>query len=241
MNDTTHGSNAFHYGDLYGNFLKREFQGKIFQFVETKTAPALMEEIFNDSYSIFKSGMEFKPGDVVVDLGANEGLFSILLAKLYPEIRVISVEPVIRTLETLRQNITVNGCENITVCDKAIHSPRGDRVSLTISKDYSGGSTSFCTFIPEDHYQQWAETITLNKLYEQYGVKHCKLLKVDIEGMEYEALYYGIDALDNTDSVVIEVHINNNLEFMGRRPDGLVNWLTGHTKVVHASLCRMAD
>jgi len=58
--------------------------------------------------------------------------------------------------------------------------------------------------------------------------------------MEYEALYY-TSVLERVYNTVIEVHMNHKLEFEGRRADGLVNWLSDRTNLIHVEICRMAE
>lgn len=53
--------------------------------------PAMAEDIRRGEYGFQTHPLE--PGDVVLDIGANAGLVSVPLAKLYPGVRVIAVEP----------------------------------------------------------------------------------------------------------------------------------------------------
>ena len=43
-----------------------------------------------------QNGIEVLPGDCVVDVGANIGLFAIRIAMRYPEAQVIACEPIPR-------------------------------------------------------------------------------------------------------------------------------------------------
>ena len=88
--------------------IELDYKNNHFFFEETPTAPALVNEIFQDNYRIFERGIKFEPGDVVLDIGANEGLFSIMLAKLYPYLRIIAFEPVPRTFFQMIRNIGLN-------------------------------------------------------------------------------------------------------------------------------------
>ena len=74
--------------------IEHDFRGHKFYFKETKDAPLLIQEIFADNYGVLAKGIEFRQGDVILDVGANEGLFSILMSKLYPQTRIIALEPV---------------------------------------------------------------------------------------------------------------------------------------------------
>ena len=112
---------------------------------------------------------------------------------------------------------------------------------MIVSKDFSGGSTSWCTFNEEDHTKETVHLVTLDSIFERHhGIERCKLLKMDIEGMEYEALY-ATSILPRVDYMVAEFHMNRKLEFQGRRPDGLATWVKSQTNLIHMDVCRMAE
>jgi FkbM family methyltransferase len=57
-----------------------------------------------------------KPGDQVLDIGANIGLYSLYLSRAVgPEGSVVSVEPDPENLALLRANIETNGCKNVII------------------------------------------------------------------------------------------------------------------------------
>jgi FkbM family methyltransferase len=52
-----------------------------------------------------------RPGGVLVDVGANVGLYSIQLARRVERLKVLAFEPVAATYETLRRNLVKNGAD----------------------------------------------------------------------------------------------------------------------------------
>lgn len=57
-----------------------------------------------------------KPGDCVMDIGANIGIYSLNLSRAVgPEGRVIAVEPDPDNLRLLRKNLEINSCHNVVV------------------------------------------------------------------------------------------------------------------------------
>lgn len=57
-----------------------------------------------------------KPGDQVLDIGANIGLYSLYLSRAVgPEGKVVAVEPDPDNLALLRANLKMNACTNVTV------------------------------------------------------------------------------------------------------------------------------
>lgn len=219
--------------------LEREFRGKKFLFNETPSTGLLCDEIFSDNYKVFENGLSFGEGDVILDLGACEGVFSILMAKLFPQARIIALEPVVRTYHQMMRNIGLNGVTNIEAVNVGVG--RWNRkIDMVVSKDHSGGSSFLIKFNETDHLLEPVTIITLDELFDRYKLNRVKLMKIDIEGMEYDALYYS-DVLDRVECLAGEFHFNYALDFEGRRVDGLANWVGNRTKVLHLEAVRMAD
>jgi len=219
--------------------IEKEFMGEKFFFNKTNTAQQLVDEIFSDCYRVFQSLIQFEPGDVVIDLGACEGMFSIMIAKIFPFVKVYSYEPVTRTYHQLLRNIGLNGTTNIMPRQLAVGKIAG-KMTMYISKDFSGGSSSLITFNPEHHITEEVAVVTLEDIFNNEDIEKAKLLKIDIEGMEYEVLQY-TELLDRVEYVTGEFHINRNLEYVGRRMDGLANYLSTKTKLIGVEACRMAE
>ncbi len=224
------------------DILTNEFQGQKFYFNNTPTAQVLVNEIFSDNYEIFKNKLEFSPGDVILDMGACEGMFSIMLAKLFPKARVIAFEPVPQTYFLMLKNIGLNGTVNIETYNIGLGKKGQKTAEIYISKDLSntGGSSSLFTFNPESHIKETVGVISLDDVFDLYGIDRCHLLKMDIEGSEYDVLY-GSSVLPRVDFATMEIHINHRLEFQSRRPDALAVWVAHQTKLLHVDFCRMAE
>src|SRR4051812_47459761 len=71
-----------------------------------------------DTEAIFRA--EIRPDDTVLDVGANEGYFTVLAAQLAYRGRVIAVEPQARCLEALTRNLAANGIQSCTILPVAL-------------------------------------------------------------------------------------------------------------------------
>lgn len=222
--------------------VQTEFQGKKFTFFESIDIKQLIQEVFSDCYHVIKEGISFSPGDVVVDLGANEGVFSVFMSVLHPEVRIVSLEPVPRTYAQLLKNIELNGCKNIEAHNLGVGKRGQYKGTLIVSKDHSGGSTSWCTYNPDHHDKVEVNLMGLDELFAMARIDRCRLMKVDIEGMEYET-FYSSKVMPMVDYLTGEFHINAKLEYDGRRMDGLCNWLHNQVKekFIHVNFIRMAE
>jgi len=131
-----------------------------------------------------------KKGDVVVDLGASIGYFTLLAARLVgKEGKVYAFEPEPRNFLLLCKNIALNGYDNIVAIRKAV-SDREGFAKLFLSDDY--GSHSLYKF---DNAKTpiITETVTLDNFFRKEGY-HVDIIKIDVEGAEMVA-FLGMEKL----------------------------------------------
>jgi FkbM family methyltransferase len=124
-----------------------------------------------------------QPGDCVLDIGANIGLYSLALSRAVgPGGRVIAFEPDPDNAALLRRNLNVNGCTNVTVIEDALGDESKD-VKLYESEDNRGAlSTSDVLGVGEEH----AIRVRMRRgdaVLAELGVKP-RLAKIDVEGAE---------------------------------------------------------
>lgn len=212
--------------------------GVTLYFNQTPTAEMLIKEIFSDNYKIFERNVFFKEGDVVLDVGANEGVFSIMIAKLFPKVRVISLEPVPRTFYQMIRNIGLNGVTNIDPLNVGIGV--GTEGVMNVHKVLSGGSSLVDTYDPAQHDQVPVALMSLDDVVIKFGLKRIKLLKIDIEGGEYDAIYNS-SILSITDNLVGEFHINERLTNRGFDINQLATYVGSKTNLVYFEKCKMAE
>lgn len=118
---------------------------------------------------------------VVVDVGAYTGVYSIECAVKYPSLRVIASEPNPRTLAALRQNISLNSTgESIEVHELGL-GLRTYRARLNVDDSDFGSSTASLIKSEKLSSSLDIDVVPLDKLL--HGVR-VNLMKVDIEGGE---------------------------------------------------------
>ncbi len=79
-------------------------------------------------------GQFVRPGDSVIDVGANVGHYTVRLSRLVgPQGRVFAFEPVPATFEVLASNLRSAGCENVTLFNTAA-SAVTNLVSMTVPR-----------------------------------------------------------------------------------------------------------
>ncbi|HYC87602.1 MAG TPA: FkbM family methyltransferase [Thermoanaerobaculia bacterium] len=117
-----------------------------------------------------------RPGDVVYDVGANAGFFTLLAAKLAKE--VYAFEPLPRNLEYLREHVRRNAAANVHVLPLAV-SDRAGTARFAAAENPAMGGLSASGGIE-------VETTTLDALRATLPAP--SFIKMDIEGGEYAAL-----------------------------------------------------
>ncbi|WP_147450807.1 FkbM family methyltransferase [Streptomyces hoynatensis] len=158
----------------------------------------------------------------VLDVGANIGMFSLYTKQRYPTAEIIAFEPIPVTRDILRRNIALHGLTGITVEDCALGEKAENDVVFTHYPRLPGNSTRYpeqkqlqidvcLRLYPEDdtieQHQGYEVHVPVDRLSRRLPAgRRVDLLKVDVEGAEYEVLL-GIDAADwpRIDRLIVEV------------------------------------
>ena len=135
------------------------------------------------------------PGDVVLDVGANIGFFSLLMGLLVgPEGRVVGFEPGDNNILRLNANIGLTQLENFVLVDKPACGAAGETL-FYLNADNSGGNALWDPgeFPGNSQSKQHPEIVTLQATtidaeITRLGLPTPKLIKVDTEGAEHHVL-----------------------------------------------------
>jgi FkbM family methyltransferase len=129
-----------------------------------------------------------RPGSVFLDVGANEGFFSVLASRLVgPRGRVIAVEPQERLAPVIQTNLELNDCANVALFSCAI-SDRQGVAELHLSPDTNTGSTALYQSTRYRLPRVTVPVTTLEDFVERSELPAIDFAKMDIEGFEYEAI-----------------------------------------------------
>jgi FkbM family methyltransferase len=137
--------------------------------------------------------------EVIVDLGSNIGASLIALHARYPAARLVGVEPDPATFVRLLANTAI--LANVTLRNVAMASEDGT-VSLYPSRD-SWESSLFPT--QHGRHSITVPALTLRSLLDDVEVTRVGLLKIDIEGAEFDVLT-SFDHWNYVDAIVVEWH-----------------------------------
>lgn len=142
---------------------------------------------------------------IVLDIGANIGLFSAFLVKKQPSATVYAFEPYKKILPILEHN---TAAKNVTIVKSAVTNHNGQVSFFTSDASDQTGS------LIEDNVRLFGEksptkvtidAMTLDHFLAQHNIDKVDLLKIDIQGEEYKALSNNPETLRKIDQILVEV------------------------------------
>ena len=135
-----------------------------------------------------------KEAQVIFDLGANTGLYSLVAKTVNPSSRVFGFEPIKRTFDRYKANCELNGfdvrCEWMAVSDQVGEAviydvPLANNFSATLNKTFSDTRHAVHA---DSRFQTRVKTETLANYIELHRLPRVDLMKVDVEMHEPEVL-----------------------------------------------------
>ncbi|MEO1828267.1 MAG: FkbM family methyltransferase [Pseudomonas sp.] len=148
----------------------------------------------------------FCDGSVFLDVGANLGWYSLVLARHCPASQVFAFEPIPSTVEALERNIHLNALGNIQVVNKGVSNQEGEFTFL-FAPDVSGatslkltgqdrGRTSIQNIV--------CKTTTIDAFCAAQNIIP-SLLKIDVEGAELMVVQGAEKVLQSTPIILMEL------------------------------------
>ncbi len=153
---------------------------------------------------------EIKPGEIVVDLGANIGYYTLIFARLVGDNgKVYAFEPDPENFALLKKNVEINGYKNVVLVQKAISNQTG-KAKLFLSEENVGDHQIFDSKYGRKSIE--IETVTLDEYFKDIVVD---FLKIDIQGAEQAALEGAAKFLQNKKLKIITEFCPNLLNLFG--------------------------
>lgn len=120
-------------------------------------------------------------GDVIVDAGANVGMFAIYMGRQNRRCRVVALEPFSENFQYLLANVARACPETVTCCEMALGAGFGKGHMQAV------GTRSLDHVLQVDSNQaDGIAVIPLSGLFDLVRAQEVDFLKVDIEGSEYD-------------------------------------------------------
>ena len=141
-----------------------------------------------------------KKGDVVVDIGANIGYYTLIFSKLVSEQgNVFAFEPDPTNFALLGKNVEINGYENVVLVQKAVSNATG-KLKLYLCESNKADHRIYNS---DDGRQSIdIESVRLGNYFQDYDEK-IDFIKMDIQGAEAGALRGMTTLLERNKNVTI--------------------------------------
>lgn len=189
------------------------------QFLAYEDMIGIYKEIFVANYLTALPEFLPEPGAVVVDVGAGEGFYSILIKRLQPNSRVYAFEPFPPIEQVMRRHLAMNNCTDVEVQCVAIAEVPGESYYY-FDHDYGNGFISdrpsitineirqhnFRARSPEEVQRLAVRTSNLERFMKDASLVGISILKIDVEGAEVDVLKGAGDAIEKIDRIVLEYH-----------------------------------
>jgi FkbM family methyltransferase len=123
---------------------------------------------------------------IIIDCGANIGLSTLYFRRQFPNSVIISIEPELSNFNMLLKNTS-----NYDKID-CLHAAVWNKNSKVNVIDNGGGVASFITKEPgeDGNIIEQITSFTIPEIMSKYSVEFIDLIKMDIEGSEFELFDY---------------------------------------------------
>jgi|CXWL01.1.fsa_nt_gi FkbM family methyltransferase len=163
-----------------------------------------------------------KGGDVVLDIGANIGLYTLIASKhIGVGGSVLSFEPELENFNILSKNIEINTLTNARAVRVAVSDTNGTSM-LSISKDNKGNHSLVAEI--GSNVKQEVSVVRLDDWLHAEEVRKIDVIKVDIQGAEPQAFIGMKETLRKARALFVEYE-PSILRSIGHEPEQMLKLL----------------
>lgn len=160
-----------------------------------------------------------KEGDVVLDIGANIGTWSLKAARLAGNTgRVFAFEAHPFTAKLIENNVSLNKFENVRVVPMALGDETGEI-------NFSNEVYDDVNYVAESGKGIRVPVIRLDDFEPLKNISRIRCINLDVEGYELRVLEGGQSIVAKTDYVIFEA-FEENCKRYGHQVEDLFYWFT---------------
>ncbi|MEN4804604.1 FkbM family methyltransferase [Pantoea agglomerans] len=160
-----------------------------------------------------------KQNDIIIDVGANFGGFSLEIAERNPTYNVYAIEAEPNLAAQLNENATNNGLENHKVINCAVNEEEGD-FQFYVSELGDHGTSSLLPFSQDNitHDEYWKDrndlhhsksvvvhAMPLEKILDEISFNNVAFIKIDVQGLDLAVLKSSGSYLNRIQAGMLEV------------------------------------
>ena len=154
-----------------------------------------------------------KPGEVLYDIGANVGCYS-LYAAIFREARVFSFEPAYMNYYILCKNINFNHATTKITPYMIAFSDKSSLTSIAIPNNVDGAACTTINPCLKNHndFNHGLVSYTLDDFAYTQGVLFPDHIKIDVDGVESKIIEGGLKTLQDPKLKTVQIEINEKLD-----------------------------
>jgi FkbM family methyltransferase len=185
-----------------------------------------LELATHEVYEPFETGIfkrEIRPGNTVLDIGANIGYYTLIAARLVgPRGKVYAFEPDPTNFRILQKNVETNGYTNVVLVNKAVSNKNG-KIRLYLNPANRGDHRVYDS--KDGRPSLEIEVIALDRFFKPLD-KKIHFIKMDIQGAEASA-FEGMKGLirGNKGLKLVTEFSPASLKLAGSRPESYLKSL----------------
>jgi FkbM family methyltransferase len=137
-----------------------------------------------------------KGAKVIIDGGANAGIYSLVALATQHNATVYAFEPTPEIAARLRDTARFNGLDQLHVCEAALSS-QGGYATLKRWRGELGTNEgmNYISLDVDEAATERVQTVCLDRFCKDHKIDYIDLLKLDIQGHEYSALVGSSDLI----------------------------------------------
>jgi len=185
-------------------------------YTPTKKTAGRVKKIFRKEPITITWMDNMQPGDTVIDIGANVGMYSLMSA-VSRKVNVYAFEPEASNYNLLCQNIRLNNVQNkVTAYCAGTLDYDGFSV-LNIAQDRDVGPGGSCHTVDEEKnfdlskmnvaFKQGINIVKLDTFCKQMNISPDHI-KMDVDGLEHRVIDGAKESIQKAKTVIIELNLN---------------------------------
>lgn len=157
-----------------------------------------------------------KQDTIFYDIGANTGAYSLVAASLMNNHgRVVSFEPVPSTFIELCQNIEINNLKSSIIPINIALNEKVDYIEFSLNSFDAGvgmhlglSENAMLSNTNSTVFNYLTRTNTLDNVIKEFALPSPNIIKIDVDGPEFQILKGAKDTLQNSDLLSIQIEID---------------------------------
>jgi len=191
---------ARHFGGIPAEFEAFSPKNYFHLIIGSQNEDAFMGKVFS----------HVRKGDVVLDVGGHVGMWRVPFAKIVGETgRVFVFEPEPQGFEALKNNISLNGLDNVEVLNMAVTDRdskgtfyvRPDKDTHSVFREAPGSSPL------KVQHEVVVDAVSVDRLLREGKIQQPDFIKIDAEGAELQIIAGMKEAAKKVKAVLVEIHL----------------------------------